>query len=75
MSAEKCQLHKGSISRRECVFTWSLEASMTWPREFFKPPKVALALDRYLKGLEVQAGVIGRCCWCLGRPRVVGKDP
>lgn len=54
---------------------WSLETSMTWPREFFKPPKVALALDRYLKGLEVQAGVIGRCSWCLGRPRVVGKDP
>lgn len=40
---------------------WTLETSMPWPPEFLQPPKAALALDRYLKGLEVQARVIGRC--------------
>lgn len=33
---------------------WTLETSMTQPQEFLQPPKVALALDRYLRGLEVQ---------------------
>lgn len=37
--------------------------------------EVALALERYLRGLEVQPRVIGRCIWCLGKPKVVGKDP
>lgn len=48
---------------------------MTRPWELFEPPKVALALDWYLRGPEVQVRVIGRCSWCLGRPKVVGKDP
>lgn len=54
---------------------WSLETSMTRPRELFNPPKVALALDRYLRQLEVQVRVIGRYSRCLGRSKVVGKDP
>lgn len=33
---------------------WTLETSMTQRQEFLQPPKVALALDRYLRGLEVQ---------------------
>lgn len=53
----------------------SLETSMTRPRELVKPPKVTLALDRYLRGLEVQVRVAGRCSWCLSKPEVVGNDP
>lgn len=75
MSAEKCQLHKGSKSWRECVLKRSLETSMTRPRELVKPPKVTLALDRYLRGLEVQVRVAGRCSWRLSKPEVVGNDP
>lgn len=48
---------------------------MTRPQEFFQPPKVALALDRYQRELEVQARVTGRCTWCLGKSKVVGKGP
>lgn len=37
---------------------WSLETSNTQPQEFLQPPNMALAPDRYLTGLEVQAKVI-----------------
>lgn len=37
--------------------------------------KVALALNRYLRGLVLQARVLERCTWCLGKPEAVGKDP
>ena len=41
---------------------WTLETIMTQPQEFPQPPKVALALDRYLMGLEVQG-----CIWWVSR--------
>lgn len=47
---------------------WTLETSMTQPQEFLQPPKVALALDRYLRGLEVRGmHLVG----VLANPRIL----
>lgn len=54
---------------------WSLETSNDSASGIPSAFQVALTLDRYLWGLEVQARVIGRCTWCLGKPKVVGKEP
>lgn len=54
---------------------WSLETSNDSASGIPSASKVALTLDRYLWGLEVQARGIGRCSWCLGKPKVVGKEP
>lgn len=46
------------------------------PRELLSLQKWPyLALDRQLRGLEVQVRVTRRCTWCPGKPKAVSKDP